>query len=137
MGDMSRGIMGRTIGVAPIMVGMLALCVPAHAEPATVCGRSGDVAGLLLSLQTPAVEGLWRDKLMFVMRDNADGSLWAFSLKNSTVHPAVRCRRPVAPRDGVTHEAGQICGASEKACASFAAQADARFQTPTGAGAVR
>lgn len=115
----------------------LAWCGTAQAAPDTLCGRSGAIADLLLSLQKASVESLWRDKTLFVLRDHEDGSLWAFSIKNSTVHPAVRCRRPPRTGDGrqpgpaaetgPAPEIGQICTAGDKACASFATQADARF----------
>lgn len=97
------------------------------APTAAMCGRTGDASQLLLALQKPSAERLWRDTKLFVMRDNDDGSLWAFSIKNSTVHPAVRCRRPLTGAAAPDVDAGLLCPAGEAACASFAAQADAKF----------
>lgn len=91
------------------------------------CGRMGDVASILLGLQKPATTTLWRDKILFVLRDGDDGSLWAFSIKNTTVHPAVRCRRAPPGARAADIETAQICAAGDRACASFASQADKRF----------
>lgn len=113
------------------VVGVL-LCTtpqPLVAETAAICGRAGDVSAHLLALQKPAAERLWRDTKLFVMRDRDDGSLWAFSIKNSTVHPAVRCRRPLPGGAASGMEVGQICPAGDAACASFAAQADEKFES--------
>ncbi len=111
-------------GLALVLT-LFAASVPAAAQPApdirSMCGRTGDVSQLLLDLQKPNAERLWRDSKLFVMRDPDDGSLWAFSIKNSTVHPAVRCRRPGA-------DAGLLCPGSDAACASFATQADEKFE---------
>lgn len=98
-------------------------------QPGTICGRSADVSQLLLSMQKASVENLFRDKMMFVLRDQDDSSVWAFSIKHTTVHPAARCRREVKSGDTSRVEIEQVCGASEKACASFASQADERFKT--------
>ncbi len=98
-------------------------------QPGTICGRSADVSQLLLSMQKASVENLFRDKMMFVLRDQDDSSVWAFSIKHTTVHPAARCRRDVSSGDTPRVEIEQVCGASEKACASFASQADERFKT--------
>lgn len=87
---------------------------------AAVCGRGGGIPDILLGLQKPATTSLWRDKTLFVLRDGDDGTLWAFSVRSTTVHPAVRCRRG-------TGESGLVCSAGEKACASFTRQADDRF----------
>lgn len=89
---------------------------------ATVCGRAGGIPDILLGLQKPSTTSVWRDKTLFVLRDGDDGTLWAFSVRSTTVHPAVRCRRG-------TGESGLVCGAGEKACASFTRQADDRFDT--------
>ena len=87
----------------------------------------GDVASILLGLQKPATTSLWRDKTLFVLRDGDDGSLWAFSIKNTTVHPAVRCRRAPPGARAAAIETAQICTAGDGACASFASQAERRF----------
>lgn len=102
--------------------------VPAAAAPTTICGRPADVSQLLLAMQKPSVENVFRDKMIFVLRDTDDNSIWAFSIKHTTVHPAARCQRTTAG-SAPKLEVEQICGASEKACASFASQADARFKT--------
>lgn len=102
--------------------------------PGSICGRAGDVSRLLLDLQKPAAERLWRDTKLFVLRDHDDGSLWAFSIKNSNVHPAVRCRRPSPGDPSSGTDTGLLCPASEAACASFAAQADGRFDAAGAAG---
>lgn len=98
-------------------------------QPGTICGRAADVSQLLLSMQKASVENVFRDKMMFVLRDQDDGSVWAFSIKHTTVHPAARCRREVKSGDTSRLEIEQVCGASEKACASFASQADEKFKT--------
>ena len=105
----------------------LLMAAPAMAQSGGLCGRTGDVSQLLLELQKPAAERLWRDTKLFVLRDHDDGTLWAFSIKNSTVHPAVRCRRQVPGGAGPGFEVGQMCPAGEAACASFAEQVDEKF----------
>lgn len=139
---MARNLQNRTAGIArqalrSALVGattVLAAASPAAAAPDALCGRSGSISELLLGLQRPEVESLWRDKMLFVVRDGQDGTLWAFSIKNTTVHPAVRCRRAVA---GAARDSGLLCASSEKSCASFAAQADERFDALTTPAAAR
>lgn len=115
--------------VATTTAGALALLVatPSMAQSGGLCGRTGDVSQLLLELQKPAAERLWRDNKLFVLRDHDDGTMWAFSIKNSTVHPAVRCRRPLPGGAGPGFQVGQLCAAGEAACASFAEQVDEKF----------
>lgn len=112
---------------AAIVVALISWSFPALAETATICGRPADLVSLLIDMQKPTVEGLWRDKKMFVNRDTADGSVWVFSLAHTSVHPAAFCRRTVGDGAGAREETGQICTASEKACASFVAQANERL----------
>lgn len=104
------------------------------AQVGPLCGRVGDVSQLLLDLQKPSVERLWRDTKIFILRDHDDGSLWAFSIKKSTVHPAVRCRRAIPGDTAPRFEVGQICPSGEAACASFAAQSDEKFDGVGSAG---
>lgn len=105
----------------------LLVATPAIAQSGGLCGRTGDVSQLLLELQKPAAERLWRDTKLFVLRDHDDGTMWAFSIKNSTVHPAVRCRRPLPGGAASGFETGQLCAAGEAACASFAEQVEEKF----------
>ena len=107
------------------------------AQDASICGRAGEVSQLLLALQKPTAERLWRDTKMFVIRDREDGSMWAFSIKNSTVHPAVRCRKAASSGAPASVDVGQICAAGEAACASFARQVDDRFDSLGASGTPR
>lgn len=57
----------------------VALSPVAAAEPeatgATMCGRSGSIIDLLIGMQKPSVESIWRDKVMFIQRDAEDNSI--------------------------------------------------------------
>lgn len=124
----SRSVAAAACVVAPTLLsGVTAAATEGPVRPARLCGRAGDVSQLLLEMQKPAAERLWRDTKLFVLRDHDDGTLWAFSIRNSTVHPAVRCRRPLQGREGQSFEIGQVCAASDVACASFAQQVDEKF----------
>ncbi len=119
--------------VAPLLsVGALVLSAAASADEKTaaqtICGRPADMVQIVISMLEPSVESVWRGGKIHVKRDTSDGSLWGFSLPNTTVHPAVFCRRPVS-RDGrEAIETGMVCAADEKACASFAEQVTDRFE---------
>jgi hypothetical protein len=110
---------------------IFAMTAPASAEEpakaATMCGRPGDMVQLLIEMQKPSIESVWRDKKMFVNRDNDDGSYWAFAVRDTTVHPAAICERQVKDGAAMKVESGQLCAASEKACASFATQVAERL----------
>lgn len=123
-GTLTAFAVGMALALSTAVTATAAL---AGAQPAGLCGRTGDVSHLLLELQKPTAERLWRDAKLFIVRDRDDGALWAFSIKNSTVHPAVRCRRPVQGGVGPGFDVGQICPAGEAACASFAEQVDEKF----------
>ncbi|MDX2309381.1 MAG: hypothetical protein NW216_14170 [Hyphomicrobium sp.] len=100
----------------------------AETAAATMCGRPADMVQIVIEQQKPSVVSLWRDQKLFVNRDNDDGSVWVFSLQNTTVHPAAICRRTVKDADGKeTIENGQLCTAGEKACTHFAAQVAERL----------
>lgn len=115
--------------VVAFLVGFACAGGAGAAPPAAdMCGRTGDLPQLLIQLQKPTTENIWRDKKFFVLRDADDGSVWAFSLKNTTVHPAAYCRKTVVTGGAATVVVNQICDAGEKACASFVAQATDRFQ---------
>lgn len=94
----------------------------AAAEDALLCGRKADMVDIIIDMQGPTVESVWRDGKLFVNRDTADGSLWAFSLPNTTVHPSAVCRRTVGEGATARVEIGILCPAGEKACSSFQAQ---------------
>lgn len=101
---------------------------PSVSAADTMCGRPADMVQIVIEMQKPSVESLWRDKKLFVNRDAGDGSVWVFSVNNTTVHPAAICRR--TSKDGTgkeTVEKGTLCTAGEKACASFVEQAEQRL----------
>lgn len=91
-----------------------------------MCGRSGSIVDLLISMQKPSVEAVWRDRVLFIYHDKDDDSIWGFSIENSSAHPAAMCQRRVKDGDGTKIETGQICTASEKVCKSFVSQVTER-----------
>ncbi len=107
---------------------VVAISWPASAETTTtMCGRPGDMVQLVIDMQMPSVESVWRDKKMFVNRDTGDGSLWAFSVKNTNAHPSAICERQVKDGDTIKTETGVLCTANEKVCKSFSAQVNERL----------
>jgi hypothetical protein len=107
---------------------VMAMSGPVSAEaPPGMCGRPSDMVKLIIEMQATSTESLWRDKKMFVSRVSEDGSLWAFSLKNTNAHPSAICERQVKDGDTMKTETGFMCPANEKVCKSFAAQANERL----------
>ncbi|MFM7084476.1 MAG: hypothetical protein ACKOW3_05675, partial [Hyphomicrobium sp.] len=77
----------------------------------------------VLEMQKPSVQSVWRDHKLFINKDTTDGSLWAISMPNTTVHPSAVCRRRVGTGETAKVEVGFLCSKSEKACNSFKLQA--------------
>lgn len=88
-----------------------------------LCGRKADMVEVMIEMQKPTVQSVWRDHKLFVNKDSSDGSLWAISMNNTTVHPSVVCRRRTGAGDTSKLEIGFLCSANEKACNSFKLQA--------------
>lgn len=95
----------------------------ADAKGAEMCGRKGDMVEIVLDMQKPTVISIWRDQKLFINKDEKDGSLWAFSMPNTTVHPSAVCRREIKTAENSKIEVGFLCNANEKACNSFKQQA--------------
>lgn len=101
----------------------------ASAGEASLCGRpAASIGDLLIQMQQPTVEALFRDTRMFVFHDPADSSMWVFSVKNTSAHPAVMCSRQVETAGEKKLETGVDCKANEKVCQSFSDMALAQMQ---------
>lgn len=94
-----------------------------QAKAADMCGRKGNMVDIVLEMQKPSVQTVWRDHKLFINKDISDGSLWAFSMPNTTVHPSAVCRRAIKEGHTSNAEVGILCSLNEKACNSFKVQA--------------
>jgi hypothetical protein len=93
----------------------------------SMCGRNGTIVDLIIAMSGDGIEGVWRDKTMFIFRDTKENAIWAFTVENTNAHPAALCRRDIKDGEATKTETGQICTASEKVCKSFSDQVNDRL----------
>lgn len=94
-----------------------------NANEDLLCGRKANMVDIVLEMQKPTVQSVWRDHKLFINKDTIDGSLWAISMPNTTVHPSAVCRRRLGTGETSKMEIGFLCSTNEKACNSFKLQA--------------
>lgn len=105
---------------ATALLKLTALSGAVHAADGDLCGRPrAPISDLLIGMQKPAVEAVWRDKLMFMFHDTADSTYWVFTMRNTSAHPSVVCSRIVQDGGESRVESGHVCEANEQVCKSF------------------
>lgn len=123
----SLGLLGAALLAGSTASALAETAAAPGTDAGTICGRKADMVQIIIDMQGDKVVSAWRDGKIFVNRDTTDGSLWGFSLPNTTVHPAAFCRRKAGEGDAAKVETGLICTAGEKACTSFAEQISNRM----------
>lgn len=111
-----------------VMVGLASAAVATEANQETMCGRPADLVQIMVDMQGDGFEGVWRETRIFINKDTEDGTLWAFSMPHTTVHPAAMCRRVITDGAEARVETGIICMAAESACRDFTQRALPRME---------
>lgn len=110
--------------VLALLLAGAVLTSPAVAADGTLCGRpKASITDVLLDMQKPGAEAVYRDSRHFMFRDTTDSTVWVFTIKSTTAHPAMACSRMVTENGANRIETGLECQAGEVACRSFMDQA--------------